>query len=47
MLNAIKYHEKGYDVLVILECSSPKLLIEIVNGTIKMPLFYRAKNWSY
>ncbi|MDF1538405.1 MAG: cytoplasmic protein [Candidatus Thorarchaeota archaeon] len=39
LLNAINFHEKGHEVAVVLECASPKLLIGIVDGTIKLPVF--------
>lgn len=39
LLNAINFHENDHDVAVILECASPKLLIGIVDGSIKLPAF--------
>ncbi|MBD3405548.1 MAG: cytoplasmic protein [Candidatus Lokiarchaeota archaeon] len=43
LLNAINYHELGNEIAVVLECASPKLLIDISKGTLKMPLFFKAK----
>ena len=42
LINAVNFHEKGNDVAVILECGSPKLLIGIADGSIKMPIFAKA-----
>ena len=42
LLNANNFHEKGHEVAVILECASPKLLIGITNGSIKLPVFDKA-----
>ena len=42
LLNAINFHENGHEVAVVLECASPKLLIGIVDGSIKLPLFGKA-----
>ena len=42
LLNANNFHESGHDVAVVLECASPKLLIGIADGTIKLPLFDKA-----
>ena len=42
LLNAINFKEKGHDVAVILECASPKLLIGIADGSIKLPVFNKA-----
>ncbi len=39
LLNANNFHENGHEVAVILECASPKLLIGIANGSIKLPVF--------
>ncbi|MHA1906701.1 MAG: hypothetical protein ACW98Y_05375 [Candidatus Thorarchaeota archaeon] len=39
LLNAINFHENGHEVAVVLECASPKLLIGIVDGSIKLPVF--------
>lgn len=39
LLNAVNFHEKGHEVAVVLECASPKLLIGIVDGSIKLPVF--------
>ncbi len=42
LLNANNSHESGHDVAVVLECASPKLLIGIADGTIKLSLFDKA-----
>ncbi len=42
LLNAVNFHEKGHEVTTVLECASPKLLIGIADGTIKLPLFGKA-----
>jgi hypothetical protein len=42
LLNAINFHEKGHDAAVVLECASPKILIGIADGTVKLPLFDKA-----
>jgi hypothetical protein len=42
LINAINFHEKGHAVAVILECGSPKLLIGIADGSIKLPIFAKA-----
>jgi hypothetical protein len=42
LLNAINFHEKGHEVAVVLECASPKLLIGIADGSVKLPVFDRA-----
>ncbi len=42
LLNAISFHEKGHEVAVVLECASPKLLIGIADGSIKLPVFDEA-----
>ena len=42
LLNAINFHEKGHEVTTILECASPKLLIGIADGTVKLPIFNKA-----
>jgi hypothetical protein len=42
LLNAINFHEKGHEVTTVLECASPKILIGIVDGTIKLPIFDKA-----
>ena len=39
LLNAINFHEKGHEVAVVLECASPKLLIGIAEGSIRLPVF--------
>jgi len=42
LLNAVNFHEKGHEVTTVLECGSPKLLIGIADGSIKLPLFGKA-----
>jgi len=42
LLNAINFHEHGHEVKTVLECASPKLLISIADGSIKLPLFEKA-----
>ncbi len=42
LLNAVSFHEKGHEVTTVLECASPKLLIGIADGSIKLPLFGKA-----
>lgn len=42
LLNAINFHENGHEVSTVLECASPKLLIGIAEGTIKLPVFDKA-----
>ncbi|MFW9808008.1 MAG: hypothetical protein ACFFE6_01395 [Candidatus Thorarchaeota archaeon] len=42
LLNAINFNENGHEIKTVLECASPKLLIGIVDGTIKLPLFDKA-----
>jgi len=42
LLNAINFHDKGHEVATILEYASPKLLIGIADGTIKLPVFDKA-----
>jgi hypothetical protein len=42
LLNANNFHENGHEVAVILECASPKLLIGIADGSIKLPVFNKA-----
>lgn len=42
LLNAVNFKNKGHDVTVVLECASPKLLIGISDGSIKMPVFDEA-----
>ena len=44
LLNAINFHENDHEVAVVLECASPKLLIGIADGSIKLPLFEKAMN---
>ena len=42
LLNAINFHEHDHEVAVVLECASPKLLIGIADGSIKLPVFDKA-----
>ena len=42
LLNAINYHKHGHKVAAVLECASPKLLIGIADGSIKIPVFDKA-----
>ena len=42
LLNAINFHENGHEVATVLECASPKLLIGIADGSIKLPIFDKA-----
>jgi hypothetical protein len=42
LLNAVHFHENGHEVKAVLECASPKLLIGIADGTIKLPVFDKA-----
>ncbi|MFX1483328.1 MAG: hypothetical protein ACFFCP_09080 [Promethearchaeota archaeon] len=42
LLNAINFHENGHEAATVLECASPKLLIGIADGSIKLPVFDRA-----
>lgn len=42
LLNAIHFHKNGHEVTTVLECASPKLLIGIENGSIKLPVFDEA-----
>ncbi len=42
LLNAVNFREKGDEVAVVLECASPKLLIGIADGSIKLPVFDKA-----
>ena len=42
LLNALNFHENGHEVAVVLECASPKLLIGIADGSIKLPVFDKA-----
>ena len=42
LLNAINFHENGHEVTTVLECASPKLLIGIADGSIKLPVFGKA-----
>lgn len=42
LLNAVNFHENGHEVVTVLECASPKLLIGIAEGSIKLPIFDQA-----
>ena len=42
LLNAINFHENDHEVTTVLECASPKLLIGIADGSIKLPVFDKA-----
>jgi hypothetical protein len=42
LLNAVNFHENGYEVATVLECASPKLLIGMADGSIKLPVFDKA-----
>ena len=42
LLNTINFHENGHEVTTVLECASPKLLIGIADGSIKLPVFDQA-----
>ncbi|MFW9918348.1 MAG: hypothetical protein ACFFED_02015 [Candidatus Thorarchaeota archaeon] len=42
LLNANNFHDNGHEVAVILECASPKLLIGIADGSMKLPVFDKA-----
>lgn len=42
LLNAINFHENGHEIAAVLECASPKLLIGIADGSIKLPVFDKA-----
>ena len=42
LLNALNFHENGHEVAAVLECASPKLLIGIADGSIKLPVFDKA-----
>jgi len=42
LLNAVNFHENGHEVTTVLECASPKLLIGIATGSIKLPIFTKA-----
>ncbi|MGD9394908.1 MAG: hypothetical protein PVJ05_00590 [Candidatus Thorarchaeota archaeon] len=42
LLNAINFHENGHEVTTVLECASPKLLVGIADGSIKLPVFDKA-----
>jgi hypothetical protein len=46
LLNANNYHENGHDVVVVLECASPKLLIGIADQSIKLPPFNKAMEYG-
>jgi hypothetical protein len=42
LLNAINFRENGHEVAAVLECASPKLLIGIADGTMRLPVFDKA-----
>jgi hypothetical protein len=42
ILNAINFHENGHEVVTVLECASPKLLIGIADESTKLSLFDKA-----
>ena len=42
LLNAVNFHENGHEATAVLECASPKLLIGIADGSIKLPIFDKA-----
>ncbi|MFX0107728.1 MAG: hypothetical protein ACFE7R_05570 [Candidatus Hodarchaeota archaeon] len=42
LLNANNFNDNGHEVAVVLECASPKLLIGIADGSIKIPPFDEA-----
>jgi len=42
LLNANNFHEQGHETAVVLECASPKLLIGIADGSMKLPVFDKA-----
>ena len=42
LLNAINFHENGHEVTTVLESASPKLLVGIADGSIKLPVFDKA-----
>jgi hypothetical protein len=42
LLNAVNFHENGHEVATVLECASPKLLVGIADGSIKLPIFDKA-----
>ncbi|TFG15245.1 hypothetical protein EU537_01055 [Candidatus Thorarchaeota archaeon] len=42
LLNATKFSTEGHEVVTVLECSSPKLLIGLEDGSIKLPIFFDA-----
>jgi hypothetical protein len=42
LLNAINFHENDHEVVAVLECASPKLLIGIADSTIRLPAFDKA-----
>ena len=47
LLNAINFKENGREVAIVLECASPKLLIGIVDGSIKLPVFDKAMELGF
>ncbi|MGY5863376.1 MAG: hypothetical protein RTV41_02155 [Candidatus Thorarchaeota archaeon] len=42
LLNAVNFNENGHEATTVLECASPKLLIGIADGSIKLPIFDKA-----
>jgi hypothetical protein len=42
LLNANNYIENGYEVAVIMECASPKLLVGLADGSIRLPIFTKS-----
>jgi hypothetical protein len=44
LLNALHFNEAGHRAVLVFECSSPKLLRQLENATMKMPLFDKALN---
>jgi hypothetical protein len=46
LLNAMNFHENGHEVTTVLECASPKILIGIEDGSIKLPVFDKAMEFG-
>jgi hypothetical protein len=46
LLNALNFHENGHEVTTVLECASPKLLIGIADGSIKLPIVDKAMQFG-
>ena len=42
LLNAHNYMDNGHEVAVIMECSSPKILVGLADGSIKLPIFSKS-----